>query len=119
MKKLAVITGLVISTITVAGPARADYYNSNCSSYGRFNNCSGYDSSGGRYNSQGSQVGNSYYGTERYNSGQSGGDYERQYNRRQVGNTTYENSYIRTPYGNYNVNCSARQVGSRIYTNCN
>lgn len=118
MKKLAVITGLLLSTVVAAGPARADYYNQNCSSYGSYNSCSGYDSYGGSYNSQGSQIGGSYYGSERYSSGQSGYDYNRQYNRQQIGNTTYENNYIRTPYGNYNVSCTQQQVGSYVYTNC-
>jgi hypothetical protein len=118
MKKLAIITGLLISTSIFASPARADYYNQNCSSYGNFDNCSGYSSSGGRYNYQGNQIGNSYYGSGRYRSGQ-GYDYEDQFNRQQIGNTTYENHQFRTPYGNYNVRCTQQLIGSYVYTNCN
>jgi hypothetical protein len=118
MKNLAIITGLMLSTVIAASPARADYYNQNCSSYGNFDNCSGYSSSGGRYNSQGSQIGNSYYGTDRYRTSD-GNEYENRYNRQQIGNTTYENHQFRTPYGNYNVRCTAQQVGSYVYTNCN
>lgn len=117
MKKLAVITGLVISTIAVAGPARADYYNTNCSSYGSFDNCSGYDSSGGRYSSQGSQIGNSYYGTERYSA--PGYDYESRNTRQQIGNFTYDNYNVSTPNGDYSVRCTTQRIGSQVYRNCN
>ena len=117
MKKLAVIAGLLISTFVSASPARADYYNANCSSYGSFDNCSGSDSYGGRYNYQGNQIGNSYYGSDRYRSEQ-GDEYRDRFDRQQIGNTTYENHRFSTPYGNYNVRCTQQQVGSYVYTNC-
>ncbi|AFZ33615.1 hypothetical protein Glo7428_5239 (plasmid) [Gloeocapsa sp. PCC 7428] len=117
MKKLTVITGLLISTSIFASPARADYYNQNCSSYGNFDNCSGYDSYGGRYNYQGNQIGNFHYGTERYRT-REGNEYERRSDVQRIGNTIYENNRIRTPYGDYNQRCTYQQVGSYVYKNC-
>ena len=117
MKKIAIITGVLISTVVAASPARADYYNQNCSSYGNLDNCSGNDSYGGRYNYQGNQIGNSYYGSGRYRTSE-GNQYEDRFDRQQIGNTTYENHRFRTPYGDYNVRCTAQQVGSYVYTNC-
>ena len=117
MKKIAVITSLLISTVIAASPARADYYNQNCSSYGNFDDCSAYNSSGGSYNYQGNQIGNSYYGSYRYSSEQ-GNEYRDRFDRQQIGNSIYENHRFSTPDGNYNVRCTQQLVGSYVYTNC-
>ncbi len=117
MKKFLILTGLLISAIVADSPARADYYNPNCSSYGSFDYCSGYDSYGGHYNYQGSQVGNFYYGSGRYES--AGGDeYRHRWDRQQIGNTIYENHRFSTPYGDYNVRCTVQVIGSFVYTDC-
>ena len=119
MKRIIAITSLLATAwVTSSTPALADYYNQNCSSYGSFNNCSGYDSYGGRYNYQGSQIGNFYNGSASYRSN-NGNEYENRYDVQRIGNTIYENQQIRTPYGNYNVRCTTQYIGSQVYSNCN
>lgn len=119
MKRIIAITSLLATAwVTSSTPALADYYNYNCSSNGSFDNCNGYDSYGGSYSSQGSQIGNFYNGSARYRSND-GNEYQDRYNVQQIGNTIYRNHSISTPYGNYNVRCTTQYIGSQYYNNCN